>query len=134
MDRLQMKTFCEFTFEAAHSVPPFSRLHGHTFVAKLTFGGAADPTFGWPVNLYDVENFIEELKGTDNDPGIDHANLDEIAEIGVASLENISAYLFDRVKDRFPNLEEVELRRGLTGTSEGCVCRSGRLRDEASAA
>jgi hypothetical protein len=37
-----MKTYCEFTFEAAHSVAPYSGLHGHTFIVKLTFGGTVD--------------------------------------------------------------------------------------------
>jgi 6-pyruvoyltetrahydropterin/6-carboxytetrahydropterin synthase len=116
-----MKTYCEFTFEAAHSVPPYSRMHGHTFVVKLTFGGTVDPTFGWPVNLYEVENYIAEVKGTHHRPGLDHANLDEFPEIGIASLENVSRYLWNRFKSRFPNLEEIELKRGFPGSVEGCV-------------
>jgi len=118
-----MKTYCEFTFEAAHSVKPYSDLHGHTFIAKLTFGGEADAVFGWPVNLYEVEEFIAEIKGTHSKPGIDHANLDHNPEIGVASLENITKYLWKVFKARFPGLEEVELKRGLTGSSEGCIYR-----------
>jgi 6-pyruvoyltetrahydropterin/6-carboxytetrahydropterin synthase len=27
------------------------------------------------------------------------------------------------VKARFPNLEEVELKRGMSGSSEGCIYR-----------
>src|SRR5215203_4798129 len=117
-----MKTYCEFTFEAAHSVPPYSGLHGHTFVAKLTFGGQVDPVFGWPVNLYEVEAFIKELKG-EHGNGIDHTNLDHVAEIGVASLENITKYLWTLFRSRFPGLEEVELKRGFPGTMEGCIYR-----------
>ncbi|MPR06114.1 6-carboxytetrahydropterin synthase [Microvirga tunisiensis] len=60
-----MKTYCEFTFEAAHSVAPYSGLHGHTFIVKLTFGGTVDEVYGWPVNLYDVENYIKEIKEGD---------------------------------------------------------------------
>ena len=59
-----MKTYCEFTFEAAHSVAPYSGLHGHTFIVKLTFGGAVDEVYGWPVNLYEVENYIKEITAT----------------------------------------------------------------------
>ena len=119
-----MKTYCEFTFDAAHSVVPYSGLHGHTFIAKLTFGGTVDETYGWPVNLYDVENFIKEIKG-EHGTGLDHANLDLKQEIGVASLENITTYIWRVVKERFPELEEVELKRGLTGSSEGCIYRGG---------
>jgi 6-pyruvoyltetrahydropterin/6-carboxytetrahydropterin synthase len=118
-----MKTFCEFTFEAAHSVPPFSRLHGHTFMAKLTFGGPTDPKYGWPVNLYEVERFICEVKGDRDNPRLDHSNLDEVPEISVASLENITRYLWRLFQARFPGLEEVELKRGFAGSVEGCIYR-----------
>lgn len=117
-----MKTYCEFTFEAAHSVRPYSGLHGHTFVVKLTFGGPSDPVFGWPVNLYEVEAFIRELKAQDVG-GIDHGNLDLIPEIGVCSLENITKYIWKMFRRRFPGLEEVELKRGFHGSTEGCVYR-----------
>jgi 6-pyruvoyltetrahydropterin/6-carboxytetrahydropterin synthase len=121
-----MKTYCEFTFEAAHSVPPYSRLHGHTFVAKLTFGGATDPEFGWPVNLYEVERFIRDIKGDHDHPGLDHSNLDEVPEIGIASLENVTRYLWRLFQARFPGLEEVELKRGFAGSVEGCIYRGER--------
>ncbi|SCY49924.1 6-pyruvoyl trahydropterin synthase family protein [Microvirga guangxiensis] len=123
-----MKTYCEFTFEAAHSVHPYSELHGHTFIAKLTFGGPVDEVYNWPVNLYDVENYIDELKGK-HGTGLDHTNLDlKQNEIGLASLENITIYIWRKVKERFPNLEEVELKRGMTGSTEGCVYRGEDLK------
>ncbi|WP_262029172.1 6-carboxytetrahydropterin synthase [Microvirga sp. Mcv34] len=117
-----MKTYCEFTFEAAHSVAPYSGLHGHTFIVKLTFGGAVDEIYGWPVNLYEVENYIKEIKG-EHGSGLDHGNLDLNPEIGIASLENVTTYIWRLVKNRFPNLEEVELRRGMPGSTEGCIYR-----------
>ncbi len=127
-----MRTYCEFTFDAAHSVPPYAGLHGHTFVAKLTFGGSVDPVFGWPVNLYDVEAFIEELKSP-RGGGLDHANLDEIAGIGPASLENITKYIWKVFSAKFPNIEEIELRRGFPGTTEGCIYQ-GETADKAKSA
>jgi 6-pyruvoyltetrahydropterin/6-carboxytetrahydropterin synthase len=122
-----MKTYCEFTFEAAHSVQPYSGLHGHTFVAKLTFGGPVDPVFNWPVNLYEVETFIKEVKGDHSGSGLDHRNLDDHPDIAVASLENITKYLWTRFKARFPGLEEVELKRGFVGSIEGCIYRGENL-------
>jgi 6-pyruvoyltetrahydropterin/6-carboxytetrahydropterin synthase len=120
-----MKTYCEFSFDAAHSVTPYSPLHGHTFVVKLTFGGDVDPVYGWPVNLYEVERFIAKVKGNHDNPGLDHTNLDTIAEIGVASLENVTTYLWRIFKAEFPGLEEIELKRGFQGSVEGCIYRGG---------
>jgi len=125
-----MKTYCEFSFDAAHSVAPYSPLHGHTFVVKLTFGGEADPIYGWPVNLYEVEKFISEVKGNHREPGLDHSNLDLNPEIGVASLENVTKYLWRVFKSKFPGLEEIELKRGFHGSVEGCIYRGAQESSE----
>lgn len=117
-----MKTYCEFKFEAAHSVPPYSGLHGHTFVARLTFGGVDDPVFGWPAHLYEVEAFIAELKER-HGAGIGYTNLDQVAETGVGSLQNITKYLWTLFRARFPGLEEVEVERDFPETIEGCIHR-----------
>jgi 6-pyruvoyltetrahydropterin/6-carboxytetrahydropterin synthase len=116
-----VRTFCEFSFDAAHSVAPFSGLHGHTFVVKLTFAGETDPVYGWVVNLYEVERFIAKVKGTPESPGLDQSNLDENPSIGIASLENIASYLWRIFKAEFSGLDELELRRGFTGSTEGCT-------------
>jgi 6-pyruvoyltetrahydropterin/6-carboxytetrahydropterin synthase len=126
----EMKTYCEFSFDAAHSVAPYSPLHGHTFVVKLTFGGEADPIYGWPVNLYEVEKFISEVKGNHREPGLDHSNLDLNPEIGVASLENVTKYLWRVFKSKFPGLEEIELKRGFHGSVEGCIYRGAQESSE----
>jgi 6-pyruvoyltetrahydropterin/6-carboxytetrahydropterin synthase len=125
-----MKTYCEFSFDAAHSVAPYSPLHGHTFVVKLTFGGEADPIYGWPVNLYEVEKFIHKVKGSHQEPGLDHSNLDLNPEIGVASLENVTKYLWRVFKSEFPGLEEIELKRGFHGSVEGCIYRGAQESSE----
>jgi 6-pyruvoyltetrahydropterin/6-carboxytetrahydropterin synthase len=49
--------------------------------------------------------------------------LDLNSDIGVASLENVTTYIWRLVKERFPNLEEVELKRGMPGSAEGCIYR-----------
>jgi 6-pyruvoyltetrahydropterin/6-carboxytetrahydropterin synthase len=117
-----MKTYCEFKFEAAHSVPPYSGLHDHTFVAKLTFGGVGDPAVGWPAHLYEVKASIAEFQER-HGAGIGYPNLDHTAETGVASPENITKDLWTLFRARFPSLEEVEFERGFPETIEGCIRR-----------
>ena len=68
------------------------------------------------MNLYDVENYIREIKGN-HGTGLDHGNLDLNPEIGIASLENVTTYIWRLVKERFPGLEEVELKRGMPGST-----------------
>jgi 6-pyruvoyltetrahydropterin/6-carboxytetrahydropterin synthase len=94
-------------------------------VVKLTFGGDVDPDFGWPVNLYEVERFIAKVKGNHDSPGLDQSNLDAIPAIGIASLENVTKYLWRVFKVQFAGLEEVELKRGFHGSVEGCAYRGG---------
>ena len=40
----------EFTFEAAHRIPPYSDLHGHSFVVEIQFAESPIPnSAGWQV-------------------------------------------------------------------------------------
>jgi 6-pyruvoyltetrahydropterin/6-carboxytetrahydropterin synthase len=48
-------------------------------------------------------------------------------DIGVASLENVTTYIWRLVKERLPHLEEVELKRGMSGSQEGCIYRGETL-------
>lgn len=121
-----LETFIEFTFEAAHQVPPYSGVHGHTFKATVYLTGERDPVFGWTHNLYELEEVIGGLRKQ-----LDNCFLNEIEGLEVASLENVAAWIWHRLDQQVSGLDRVSLRRGTDGTSEGC-CYSGRvLRDAA---
>jgi 6-pyruvoyltetrahydropterin/6-carboxytetrahydropterin synthase len=126
-----MKTYLESTFEAAHRVPGFSTLHGHTFVIRLTFEGEMNPKFGWVADLYEVKRVIEKVKarigaGDERGDGLGEGNIDEIAEIGIASLENIAMWFWDHIAPEHPTLSVVDLNRGFRGAIEGCQYRGPR--------
>jgi 6-pyruvoyltetrahydropterin/6-carboxytetrahydropterin synthase len=121
-----LETFVEFTFEAAHQLPPHSGLHGHSFRAVVYLIGKPDPVFGWTHNLYDVESVVEATKQR-----LDHSYLNEIEGLEVPSLENIAVWIWQRLEKDLPGLDRVLLRRGIDGAGEGC-CYSGRpLKDAA---
>ena len=121
-----LETFVEFTFEAAHQVPPYSGLHGHTFRVVVYFSGKRDPVFGWSHNLYDVETAMASTKKQ-----LDHSYLNDVPGLEVPSLENIADWIWHRLDERVSGLDRVLVRRGLDGAGEGC-CYSGRaLRDAA---
>ncbi|MGE0225895.1 MAG: 6-pyruvoyl tetrahydropterin synthase family protein [Acetobacteraceae bacterium] len=120
-----LETFVEFTFDAAHQIPPFSTVHGHTFRATVYLTGERDPRFGWTHNLYDVAPAVESVKNR-----LDHCYLNDIDGIGTASLENLTVWIWTELDKALPGVDRVMLRRGLPGAEEGC-CYSGRAQRQA---
>ena len=97
-----MKTYCEFSFDAAHSVAPYSGCTAIRSWQSLPSAARLDPDYGWPVNLYEVEKFIAEVKGNHHRAGARPLESRRIPEVGVASLENVTKYLWRVFKARFP--------------------------------
>jgi 6-pyruvoyltetrahydropterin/6-carboxytetrahydropterin synthase len=127
----KMRTFLEFTVEAAHSVPGYSNLHGHTFVVKLTFTGEPDPTYGWVADLYAVKKIANSVKaeigaGDETGDGLGEGNLCDIPDLRIGSLENFAKWIWGKVAPEQPTLEIVEVNRGFRGSIEGCEYRGSR--------
>lgn len=120
-----LETFIEFTFEAAHQIPPYSGIHGHTFRVVVYLSGERDPVFGWTHNLYDVEDVIATTKKM-----LDNSFLNEIEGLDVPSLENVAVWLWNRLDKQLSGVDRVSVSRGLDGSQEGCVY-SGRLKTAA---
>lgn len=110
-----LETFVEFTFEAAHQIPPFSTLHGHSFRVVVFMVGESDPVFGWSHNLYDVAAILEDTKQCLHD-----SYLNDIEGLEVPSLENIAIWIWNRLDKSLPGLDRVVVRRGMEGSGEGC--------------
>jgi 6-pyruvoyltetrahydropterin/6-carboxytetrahydropterin synthase len=110
-----LETFVEFTFEGAHKIPPYSRLHGHSFRVTLYFTGTPDPEFGWTHNLFEVEAALQDLKQRLND-----CYLNEFEGLEVPSLENTAIWIWNEADKVIKGLDRVTLRRGLDGAGEGC--------------
>ncbi|UUP18080.1 6-pyruvoyl trahydropterin synthase family protein [Nitratireductor thuwali] len=113
-----VETYKEFTFEAAHELPPYSGLHGHSFKVRIALTGEPDPKFGWSANLYEVERKIEEIHKT-----LDHGYLNQVEGLSVPSLENIAAWIWHKLHADLPAMSEVAVSRGPDGQAEGCVYR-----------
>lgn len=120
-----LETFVEFTFEAAHQIPPHSGLHGHSFKVVVYLTGKPDRVFGWSHNLYDVEAAMASTRKL-----LDHSYLNDIEGLDVPSLENIASWIWHRLDRELPGLDRVLVRRGMDGAGEGC-CYSGRALSEA---
>ena len=114
---MMTETFKEFTFEAAHQVPPHSGLHGHSFKVVVFLQGERDPVFGWSHNLYEVESAIEQVKSQ-----LDHKYLNAIDGLEVPSLENMAQWLWQELDTKLVGLDRVTVSRGFDGSAEGCTC------------
>ncbi len=118
MSVVVIETYKEFSFEAAHKVPPYSDVHGHSFRVCVSMLGEPDATYGWAANLYDVEAKIEKVQSE-----LDHRYLNDIEGLEMPSLENLAKWLFDRLDGDIKGLESVHVSRGASGQSEGCIYR-----------
>jgi 6-pyruvoyltetrahydropterin/6-carboxytetrahydropterin synthase len=110
-----LETFVEFTFEAAHQIPPHSGLHGHSFRVVVYLTGKPDPTFGWTHNLYEVEATLATTKEL-----LDHSYLNDIEGLELPTLENIARWIWRQLDKELSGLDRVVVRRGLDGAGEGC--------------
>ncbi len=114
---MMVETFVEFTFEAAHKLPPYSDLHGHSFKVAVYLQGEPDPVYGWSHNLYEVETAIGEVKHQ-----LDHKYLNDVEGLEVPSIENTARWILARLESRLPGVDRVVLSRGREGAAEGCTC------------
>ena len=108
MVSMQVELVKEYRFEAAHQLPRVPathkcrRLHGHSFKIELTVAGTADDTTGWLIDYGDIDRIWEPLYSR-----LDHNFLNEIDGLDNPTSENLSKWIFDRIKKELPLLRAV---------------------------
>ena len=114
----------KFFFDAAHTLQRdieregSLRIHGHTYYAEVTVAGPRDPLTGMVVDLGLVRLRIEQLR-----PQLDHRLLDEVPELGPATLENLCAFIWRGLEPDLPSLCQVRVWREAMGDA----CTMGRV-------
>jgi 6-pyruvoyltetrahydropterin/6-carboxytetrahydropterin synthase len=115
----------QFRFEAAHTlervvdVEPSRRIHGHSYRAEVTVRGEPDPTSGMIVDYGLFERSLADVRER-----LDHRFLDEINDLGPATMENLAAWIWRRVEPVCKGLACVTVYRDSTG--ERCAYFGGR--------
>lgn len=97
-----------FTFEAAHRLPNVPeghrcrRMHGHSYRIEIRIEGPVDAQSGFVVDFFDVEAAFAPLLDR-----LDHHCLNEVEGLENPTAENISIWIWDRLRPSLPNLAAV---------------------------
>lgn len=105
-----------FYFEAAHTLrrqieaEGSRRIHGHTYHAEVTIAGEPDPESGMMMDLGFLRQEVERVRLL-----LDHHFLDEVPDMGPATLENLCAYIHRQLKEALPHISCITVERPASG-------------------
>jgi 6-pyruvoyltetrahydropterin/6-carboxytetrahydropterin synthase len=111
-----MDIFKAFTLESAHRLPNVpaghkcARVHGHSFRVEIHVSGEVDPRVGWVQDFADIKAAFQPLFEQ-----LDHNYLNDIAGLENPTSENLSRWVWDRLKPVLPLLSKVVVH-------ETCTC------------
>ncbi len=110
-----------FSFEAAHELAgtspaaaaadhPYSRVHGHSFVATVVLRADALGPDGWVADFAAARAACDEVKAR-----LDHRLLNEIGDLETPTLERLAAWVFAALKPSLAALARIEIERPTLG-------------------
>lgn len=108
----------QFRFEAAHTLERSvetvgsRRIHGHSYRAEIVVRGMPDPATGMIVDLGHLERTLQGVR-----EGLDHHFLNDIADLGPATLENLAAWIWRDLVRRGVEPAKVVVSRDASGDS-----------------
>jgi 6-pyruvoyltetrahydropterin/6-carboxytetrahydropterin synthase len=111
-----------FYFEAAHTLNRSydavgsKKIHGHTYEAEITINGIPDPNTGMIIDIAKFRMEIDKIRQL-----LDHQFLDDVADLGPATLESLSCFIFKKIHKTLPNIVSVMVERKASG--DRCVFR-----------
>ena len=106
----------QFRFEAAHTlarqieVESSRRIHGHSYRAEVVLRGEPDPSSGMIMDLTLLQQALEGARD-----GLDHRLLDDVPDLGPATMENLARWIWDAVLPHCPGLARVSVFRDSSG-------------------
>ena len=102
----------QYRFDAAHTLDRVvqtessRRIHGHSYRGEVTLRGRPDPVSGLIVDVGILEKELESVRDA-----LDHRFLDDINDLGPATMENLCRWIWNRLKPEFPALSKVSVYR-----------------------
>jgi len=110
-----MRIFREMNFEAAHRLPHVpanhkcGRLHGHSYKVEIHIQGQVSETSGMVIDFADVKVAFQPLMDR-----LDHYYLNDIEGLENPTAENLSVWIWDRLKPALPALCMVLVKETCT--------------------
>ena len=117
----RLDAYCEFVIAAGRrltGVPeghPCARVHGHTFLVRLTVSGPVHPQTGFVIDFADVQRAFAPVH-----EALDHRFLNDVPGLENPTSEHLAAWIWKVLKEALPGLSAVEITE--TGQS-GVVFR-----------
>ncbi len=108
-----------FQIESAHFLPMLpkghkcARMHGHSFKIDVVVEGECDPKLGWLMDYADLKKAFEPLFQQ-----LDHHCLNEVKGLENPTSENLSKWIWDRLKPGLPLLKSVIVAETCTARAE----------------
>lgn len=116
-----MLLYKEFTFESAHrlpNVPPghkCARLHGHSFMVRVTVDGPVGDVSGWVMDFADIKGAFSPIHEQ-----LDHRYLNDVPGLENPTSEVLARWIWRALVPSLPNLAEIQVRETCTS---GCIYR-----------
>ena len=116
-----MEIYKEITFEAAHLLPNLpaghkcSRLHGHSFLVRITLDGPIDKETGWVEDFADIKKAFQPIYDE-----LDHNYLNNISGLENPTSENLAKWIWDKLENDLDYLTAIEVKETC---SSGCIYR-----------
>jgi len=114
-----MRLYKDFSFEAAHRLPNVpeghkcARLHGHSFLVRVTVNGPVGEQTGWVMDFADLKTAFQPLHDR-----LDHRYLNEILGLENPTSEILARWIWRELRPTLPGLAEIEVRETCT---TGCI-------------
>ena len=113
-----MEIACRFGFDAAHHFDHFPdghpnrNVHGHSFQVEVAVRGKPDPTTGFVLDFERLQSACRAVGAR-----LDHRMLNEVAGLEQPSLEHLALWIARALRQEFPALSRVTVRRDSAGQS-----------------
>ena len=106
----------QFRFDSAHTLErkieteASRRVHGHSYRAEVPVQGVPDKTSGMIIDLGFFENKLHDVRDA-----LDHRLLDDVEGLGPATLENLTAWIWQQLSPDLKGLAKITVYRDSNG-------------------